>query len=234
MLVILGAIAVLTGAIVGFFLSRQITRPLEDLVQASRQMEKGDFGFNIEVKGRDEVAELTRAFEQMRKSLLLSREGMLRSARLEAVGRLAGGVAHDFNNLVMIIKGYSDLLLETIPAENRHQVEEIKRAAERASGLTSQLLAFSRKQVLEPQVLDLNHSVRGMLKMLRLLLGENIELLTSLSDKIGRVKADPGQMEQVIMSKQLAFQQRLGERRAIDSHKWPFRAWTVAMDRPRH
>jgi len=200
MLVILGAIAVLTGAIVGFFLSRQITRPLEDLVQASRQMEKGDFGFNIEVKGRDEVAELTRAFEQMRKSLLLSREGMLRSARLEAVGRLAGGVAHDFNNLVMIIKGYSDLLLETIPAENRHQVEEIKRAAERASGLTSQLLAFSRKQVLEPQVLDLNHSVRGMLKMLRLLLGENIELLTSLSDKIGRVKADPGQMEQVIMN----------------------------------
>jgi len=136
----------------------------------------------------------------MRKSLLLSREGMLRSARLEAVGRLAGGVAHDFNNLVMIIKGYSDLLLETSPAENRHQVEEIKRAAERAGGLTSQLLAFSRKQVLEPQVLDLNHSVRGMLKMLRLLLGENIELLTSLSDQIGRVKADPGQMEQVIMN----------------------------------
>ena len=200
MLVILGAIAVLTGAVMGYFLSRQITRPLEDLVQASRQMEKGDFEFNIEVQGRDEVAELTRAFEQMRKSLLLSREGMLRSARLEAVGRLAGGVAHDFNNLVMIIKGYSDLLLESAPAESRHQIEEIKHAAERAGGLTSQLLAFSRKQVVEPQVLDLNHSVRGMLKMLRLLLGENIELLTSLSDQIGRVKADPGQMEQVIMN----------------------------------
>jgi signal transduction histidine kinase/CheY-like chemotaxis protein len=200
MLVILGAIAILTGAVIGFFLSRQITRPLEDLVHASRQMEKGDFEFSIQVKGRDEVAELTRAFEQMRKSLLLSRDGMLRSARLEAVGRLAGGVAHDFNNLVMIIKGYSDLLLESVPAENRHQIEEIKRAAERAAGLTGQLLAFSRKQVLEPQVLDLNHSVRGMLKMLRLLLGENIELLTSLSDQIGRVKADPGQIEQVIMN----------------------------------
>jgi signal transduction histidine kinase/ActR/RegA family two-component response regulator len=200
MLVMLGAIAVLTGAVMGFFLSRQITRPLEDLVHASRQMEKGDFEFNIEVKGRDEVAELTRAFEQMRKSLLLSRDGMLRSARLEAVGRLAGGVAHDFNNLVMIIKGYSDLLLESVPAESRHQIEEIKRAAERASGLTSQLLAFSRKQVVEPQVLDLNHTVRGMLKMLRLLLGENVELLTSLSDQIGRVKANPGQVEQIIMN----------------------------------
>jgi signal transduction histidine kinase/ActR/RegA family two-component response regulator len=200
MLLILGAIAVLTGALVGFVLSRQITRPLEDLVQASRQMEKGDFEFPISVQGRDEVAELTRAFEQMRKSLRLSREGMLRSARLEAVGRLAGGIAHDFNNLVMIIKGYSDLLLESATPENRPHIEEIKRAGDRASGLTRQLLAFSRKQVLEPQVLDLNHTVRGMMKMLRLLLGENIELLTSLSDQIGRVKADPGQLEQVIMN----------------------------------
>jgi signal transduction histidine kinase/ActR/RegA family two-component response regulator len=200
MLLILGAIAVLTGALVGFVLSRQITRPLEDLVQASRQMEKGDFEFPISVQGKDEVAELTRAFEQMRKSLRLSREGMLRSARLEAVGRLAGGIAHDFNNLVMIIKGYSDLLLETATSENRPHIEEIKRAGDRASGLTRQLLAFSRKQVLEPQVLDLNHTVRGMMKMLRLLLGENIELLTSLSEQIGRVKADPGQLEQVIMN----------------------------------
>jgi signal transduction histidine kinase/ActR/RegA family two-component response regulator len=200
MLVMLGAIAVLTGALFGFLLSRQITRPLEDLVNASRQMEKGDFEFPIKVQGHDEVAELTRAFEQMRKSLRLSREGMLRSARLEAVGRLAGGIAHDFNNLVMIIKGYSDLVLENASPENRSYIEEIKRAGDRASGLTRQLLAFSRKQVLEPQVLDLNHTVRGMLKMLRLLLGEDIELLTSLSDQIGRVKADPGQLEQVIMN----------------------------------
>jgi len=163
-------------------------------------MEKGDFEFPIKVQGRDEVAELTRAFEQMRKSLRLSREGMLRSARLEAVGRLAGGIAHDFNNLVMIIKGYSDLLLESALPENRPHIEEIKRAGDRASGLTRQLLAFSRKQVLEPQVLDLNHTVRGMLKMIRLLLGEDIELLTSLSEQIGRVKADPGQLEQVIMN----------------------------------
>src|ERR1700758_2240719 len=200
MLLGLGAIAVLSGTLVGFVLSRQITRPLEDLVLASRQMEKGDFEFPIHVQGKDEVAELTRAFEEMRKSLRLSREGMLRSARLEAVGRLSGGIAHDFNNLVMIIKGYSDLLLESAPPQSRPHLEEIVRATERATGLTRQLLAFSRKQVLEPQVFDLNHTVRGMLKMLRLLLGEDIELLTSLSEQTGRVKADPGQVEQVIMN----------------------------------
>jgi signal transduction histidine kinase/ActR/RegA family two-component response regulator len=200
LLLMLGAIAVLTGALVGFILSRQITRPLEDLLQASRQMEKGDFEFPIHAQGRDEVAELTRAFQQMRKTLRLSHEAMLRSARLEAVGRLAGGVAHDFNNLVMIIKGYSELLLESATPETRPHIEEIQHAGDRASGLTRQLLAFSRKQVLEPQVLDLNHTVRGMLKMLRLLLGEDIELVTSLSEHIGRVKADPGQLEQVIMN----------------------------------
>ncbi len=200
MLLAMGLFAVLAGSLFGFALSRQITRPLEELVQASRQMEKGDFEFPIVVHGEDEVAELTRAFAQMRKSLRLSREGMLRSARLEAVGRLAGGIAHDFNNLVMIIKGYSDLVLESANDETRPHIEEIKRAGDRASGLTRQLLAFSRKQVLEPQVLDLNHTVRGMLKMLRLLLGEDIELLTSLSEQIGRVKADPGQLEQVIMN----------------------------------
>ena len=199
-LLMMGAFAVLAGTLFGFALSRQITRPLEDLVQASRQMEKGDFEFPIVTQGEDEVAELTRAFAQMRKSLRLSREGMLRSARLEAVGRLAGGIAHDFNNLVMIIKGYSDLVLESADEKTRPHLEEIKRAGDRASGLTRQLLAFSRKQVLEPQVLDLNHTVRGMLKMLRLLMGEDIELLTSLSDQIGRVKADPGQLEQVIMN----------------------------------
>jgi signal transduction histidine kinase/CheY-like chemotaxis protein len=200
LLIGLAMIAVITAALLGFVLSAQITRPLEDLVQASRQMEMGDFEFPIDAHGKDEVSELTRAFDQMRKTLRLSREAMLRSARLEAVGRLAGGIAHDFNNLVMIISGYSDLLLETATPETRSHIEEIKRAGNRASGLTRQLLAFSRKQVLEPQVLDLNHTVRGMLKMLRLLLGEDIDLRVSLSDQIGRVKADPGQLEQVIMN----------------------------------
>ncbi len=200
MLLTLGALAVLAGAVIAFLLSRQITRPLERLALATRQLQKGDFGSQIAVVGRDEVADLTLAFEEMRSSLRQSREGLLRSARLEAVGRLAGGVAHDFNNLVMIIKGYSDLLLDTASPQAKPYIEEIKNAGERASGLTRQLLAFSRKQVLEPQVLDPNQTVRNMVKMLRVLIGEDIELVTNLADHIMRIQADPGQLEQVIMN----------------------------------
>ena len=200
LLLILGAVAIVAGAIVAFVLSRQITRPLERLAHGTRQLEKGDFEFQIPLSGNDEVADLTRAFEHMRTSLRQSREGLLRSARLEAVGRLAGGVAHDFNNLVMIIKGYSDLLLDSATPEGRPYLEEIKRAGDRASGLTRQLLAFSRKQVLEPQVLDPNQTLRSMAKMMRVLIGEDIELITNFSDEIGRVLADPGQLEQVVMN----------------------------------
>jgi signal transduction histidine kinase/ActR/RegA family two-component response regulator len=200
MLLTLGVLAVLAGAFLAFILSRQITRPLERLSLAARQLQTGDFESRIAVVGSDEVAHLTLAFEEMRGSLRQSREGLLRSARLEAVGRLAGGVAHDFNNLVMIIKGYSDLLLDNATPQAKPYIEEIKNAGERASGLTRQLLAFSRKQVLEPQVLDPNQTVRNMVKMLRVLIGEDVELVTNLADQIGRILADPGQLEQVIMN----------------------------------
>jgi Histidine kinase-, DNA gyrase B-, and HSP90-like ATPase/His Kinase A (phospho-acceptor) domain len=113
---------------------------------------------------------------------------------------MLNGVAHDFNNLVMIIKGYCDMLLDSATVESRPHLEEIKRAGDRASALTRQLLAFSRKQILEPQVLDPNQTVGNMVKMLRVLIGEDIELVTSLSDQIGRVQADPGQLEQVVMN----------------------------------
>jgi signal transduction histidine kinase/CheY-like chemotaxis protein len=199
-LLTLGAAAVVLGAFLAAFVSRQITRPLERLAFSTRQLEKGDYEFQLPIAGADEVADLTRSFEQMRKGLRQSRQSLVRSARLEAVGRLAGGVAHDFNNLVMIIKGYSDLLLDSATAESRPYLEEIKQAGDRASGLTRQLLAFSRKQVLETQVLDPNQSVRNMAKMLRVLIGEDIELLTTFSDKTGRVQADPGQLEQVVMN----------------------------------
>ena len=196
----MGALALLVGAFIVFVLSRQITQPLEKLAQGTRQLEKGDFDFTIPLRGNDEVAGLTRSFLEMRNHLRQSREVMLRSARLEAVGRLAGGVAHDFNNLVMIIKGYSELVQDAVPPEVKPQLEEIKRAGDRASGLTRQLLAFSRKQVLEPQVLDPNQVVAGMVKMLRVLIGEDIELVTNLSELAGRVQVDPGQLEQVIMN----------------------------------
>ena len=199
-LLLLGSLAVMAGALIASIVSRQITRPLERLAFGTRQLQKGDFDFQISPVSNDEVADLTLAFDDMRKSLLHSRAGLLRSARLEAVGRLAGGVAHDFNNLVMIIKGYSDLLLDTATPQAKPYIEEIKNAGERASGLTRQLLAFSRQQVLEMQVLDPNQAVRNMVKMLRVLIGEDVELVTNLSDQIGRVQADPGQLEQVIMN----------------------------------
>jgi two-component system cell cycle sensor histidine kinase/response regulator CckA len=130
-------------------------------------------------------------------------EEQLRQAqRIEAVGRLAGGVAHDFNNLLTAILGYSDIVLEQLPSGDRlrHYVGEIKKAGERAASLTRQLLAFSRQQVLAPLVLDLNAVVADMEKMLRRLIGEDIELVTVLGHDLARVKADPSQLEQVIMN----------------------------------
>ncbi len=130
-------------------------------------------------------------------------ETQLRQAlRLEAVGRLAGGVAHDFNNLLNVILGYSALLLERLGSSDslRKYADEIRKAGDRAAALTRQLLAFSRKQVLAPKVLDLNTVVTEMVKLLDRLIGEDIELLTFPDTGLGRVKADPGQIGQVIMN----------------------------------
>jgi two-component system, cell cycle sensor histidine kinase and response regulator CckA len=130
-------------------------------------------------------------------------EEQLRQAqKMEAVGMLAGGVAHDFNNLLTIITGYSQLILNNIDEDdvNRHSVEQIMKAGERAAALTKQLLAFSRRQVLQPKVLDLNKVVGGLGTMLRRLIGEDIELSLVLPGDLGRVSADPGQIEQVIMN----------------------------------
>jgi len=129
-------------------------------------------------------------------------EQLRQSQKLEAIGQLAGGVAHDFNNLLTVISGYSDLLLRRLPEDSSHRphVAEIKKAGDRASGLTRQLLAFSRKQILQPKVLDLNSVVSDVDKMLRRLIGEDIDLLTVTEPDLGQVKADPGQIEQVVMN----------------------------------
>ncbi len=130
-------------------------------------------------------------------------EDQLRQAqKMEAVGMLAGGVAHDFNNLLTIITGYSQLILNTLATEdpNRHSVEQIMKAGERAAALTKQLLAFSRRQVLQPKILDLNKLVDGLGAMLRRLIGEDVDLRLVLPQDLGRVSADPGQIEQVLMN----------------------------------
>ena len=122
--------------------------------------------------------------------------------KMEAVGRLAGGVAHDFNNLLTIINGYSQLLLEKLEPGSpmRAQVVEIQKSGERAADLTQQLLAFSRRQVLSPQVLDLNQVIRDTDKMLRRLIGEDVECRTVLYPELWMVRADPGQIAQILMN----------------------------------
>jgi len=130
-------------------------------------------------------------------------EEQLRQAqKMDAVGRLAGGVAHDFNNLLMVINGYTEVLLEQLEQGSamHHKVQSIQQAADRAATLTRQLLAFSRKQLLELKVVDVNIVIGDMERLLRPLIGENIELVTRLSPETGHTRADAGQLEQVIMN----------------------------------
>ena len=130
-------------------------------------------------------------------------ENQLRqSQKMEAIGILAGGVAHDFNNLLTVIRGYTELLLTklTISDPLVQSVHQIDKAAERAVALTKQLLAFSRRQIMQPRVINLNHLIREMEKMLRRIIGEDIDFVTDLEVNLDHIKADPGQMEQVIMN----------------------------------
>jgi two-component system cell cycle sensor histidine kinase/response regulator CckA len=136
------------------------------------------------------IAESERAEERLRQS-----------QKMEAIGSLAGGVAHDFNNLLSVILGYAELALGELPdGPLRSDIQEIHRAGERARDLTRQLLAFSRRQILEPRVVDLNAIVHGMEKMLRRLLGEGVILTLLTFTRLAKIKADPGQVEQVIMN----------------------------------
>jgi signal transduction histidine kinase len=142
--------------------------------------------------------ERKRAEEALRQS----EERLRQAQKMEAVGRLAGGVAHDFNNLLTVITSYSDLLLEDLGPDDpkRDDVGEIRKAAQGAAALTRQLLAFSRQQVLEPKVLDLRATVTGTEKLLQRLIGDDIRLTTALAPDLGAVKADPVQLEQIIIN----------------------------------
>jgi PAS domain S-box-containing protein len=145
-----------------------------------------------------DLTERKRAEEALRET-----EEQLRQAqKMDAVGKLAGGIAHDFNNLLMVVRGEADLILHRLDAVSplRGNAEGIREAADQAATLTRQLLAFSRKQVLAPSVLDLNTVVAGIRQMLRRLIGETINLVTTTAPDLGYVKADPGQLEQMIIN----------------------------------
>ena len=208
-LMLLGFFAVFAGAALVFVLSRTFTQPLESLVQGVRALEEGNYHYPLGEDVGDEVSEVTAAFERMRGTLQKneaqrkSLENQLRQAqKMEAVGRLAGGVAHDFNNLLTVIKGHSDLLemkLGTLSAA-QPSIAQVRKAADRATTLTRQLLAFSRMQVLQPRVLDLNSLISDVSKMLPMLIGEEIEYKFHAGDSLARVKADPSQIEQVLVN----------------------------------
>jgi PAS domain S-box-containing protein len=129
-------------------------------------------------------------------------EQLRQSQKMEAIGQLAGGVAHDFNNLLTVISGYSDLALKRLADDDpvRRNIKEIGKAGVRATALTRQLLAFSRRQLLLPKVLDLNSVVQEMDKMLQRLIGEDMDLVSILRPHLGQIKADPGQIEQVLLN----------------------------------
>jgi PAS domain S-box-containing protein len=157
----------------------------------------------IEIIGiGNDITDRRMAEDSLREQERVQEERMQQSQKLESVGMLAGGIAHDFNNLLTVITGYSDLTLRRLGKVDplALNIEEIKKAAERAAALTRQLLAFSRKQVLQPKILDLNSVIIELEKMLGRLIGEDMELRALPGVGLGHVKADPGQIEQVIIN----------------------------------
>ena len=205
----LGLMAIIAGAVLIFLISDTVTRPLASLVRGVHALARGDMEYPFEAGGHDELSELTRAFDNMRGTLRRNEkqreqlEGQLRQAqKMEALGRMAGGVAHDFNNLLTVIRGHSDLLLDRLQPEDAlyRSSQQIRKTSDRAASLTRQMLAFSRMQVLQPKVVDLNELIAEMSKLLRRLVREDIEFSLRLGDSLGRIKADPGQLEQVLLN----------------------------------
>ncbi|MEO6526480.1 MAG: two-component regulator propeller domain-containing protein [Gemmatimonadaceae bacterium] len=173
-----------------------------DILGAMQRFSGGDYSVALAVSSDDAIGKLRLGFNSVVADRQRTEEELRQSQKMEAVGRLAGGVAHDFNNLLTVIKGNAELALADLDSKRavQEELEEIERAAERASSLTRQLLAFSRKQILQPQTLSLNAMVGDVARMLRRTVGEDIALEIVLDPALGSVRADPGQIEQVVLN----------------------------------
>ena len=219
----IGAAATLIAVLFSLWFSAWMSRPISALSKAAEEVGAGRLGRRVETFAADELGLLARTFNSMveriaertsdleqeiaeRRRAEAERteleEQLRQSQKLEAIGMLAGGLAHDFNNLLTVVMGYSELLLEEMEEDNpqRQSIKEINRAGERCSNLVRQLLAFSRRQLLQPRVCALNELVDDMEKMLLRLIGKDIELKTDYNPDAGLVYIDPGQIEQVVMN----------------------------------
>jgi signal transduction histidine kinase/CheY-like chemotaxis protein len=218
-----GLLILIVGAIGAWLIGRQITTPLHDLALAAKDISAGDYTRRVVVSSEDELGVLADSFNDMAQEIERSHrelEGrieatvrdltrqrrledqLVQAQKMEAVGQLAGGVAHDFNNLLTVIMSYSSMLLADMGANDsvRGDIQEISDAAQRAAALTRQLLAFSRKQVLQMRPVNVNAVVTDVETMLRRLIGEDILLTTHLDPGLALINADPGQLEQVLIN----------------------------------
>ena len=207
--ILIGIIFLVTGSGVTYLVVKGITRPLNRLTEGVRTLGMGGAVEKIPVETGDEIGKLGKAFNSMSESLKMREtekerlEEQLRHAqKMEAVGTLAGGIAHDFNNALTAIIGYGDLLKMRIDKDNplRRNVDQILASAEKAANLTQRLLAFSRKQLIEPRPINLNQSIKNVEKLLTRLIREDIEIKVKLSREDLIVMADSGQIEQALMN----------------------------------
>jgi signal transduction histidine kinase/CheY-like chemotaxis protein len=181
------------------------TLAAEIVIRRSAEAEVREANGELEHRVAARTADYKKALEDLRSEMRRREEleqQLIQSQKMEAIGRLAGGVAHDFNNLLTVILGYGEMLRDHLPSDptGSDYVAEMLRASERASALTNQLLAFSRRQLSIPRVVDLNDLVRNIDKMLRRIIGEDIRLDIKLSAEVPKIEVDPGQIDQVVMN----------------------------------
>lgn len=199
---VIALVTLLLGTLVAVGIGSRMIAPLAGVAAAAERIAAGDLESRAHAPADDEVGQLAGSLNRMVDQVRATQERLTHAQRMESVGKLAGGIAHDFNNLLTTIMASTDLMLFDLPEGHpcREEVFEIREAGTRAAALTKRLLTFSRRQVTQPKVLDLNEVITGVEKMLTRLIGDGLTFETSLDPALVPIHADPGNLEQVIMN----------------------------------